>query len=143
MISLPKDSYGNKGIVVFVECLRNMAHLSAMPDSIDGEITAKLFHGLPVAIISDRDPCFTRNFWNSVFKVLGTLLYMSTADHPQSGGQTEIVNRIIGDILRSVCAETPKRWSSMIPVVEFAMNNAVHASIGYSPFSKRLIHTRV
>ena len=59
---------------------------------------------------------------------------MSTADHPQNDGRTERVNRIIGDILRSVCAETPKRWSSMLPVVEFALNNAVHASNGYTPF---------
>ena len=59
---------------------------------------------------------------------------MSTADHPQTDGQTKHVNRVINDILRSVCADTPKRWSSMIPVVEFALNNAVHASTGYTPF---------
>ena len=57
---------------------------------------------------------------------------MSTADHPQTDGQTERVNRVIGDILRSVCADTPRRWSSMLPVVEFALNNAVHASTGFT-----------
>ena len=59
---------------------------------------------------------------------------MSTADHLQTDGQTERINRIIGDILRSICAETPKRWSPMLPVVKFAWNNAVHASTGYTPF---------
>ena len=69
---------------------------------------------------------------------------MSTADHPQTDGQTERVNHIISDILRSVCAETPKRWSSMLPVVEFALNNAVHASTGYTPFFVNgLTHPRV
>ena len=93
-----------------------MAHLAVVPDTMDGEGTATLFidrvfrqHGLPSAIISDRDPHFTRKFWKSVYKVLGTRLDMSTADHPQTDGQTERVNRIIGDILRSICAETPKR----------------------------------
>ena len=54
------------------------------------------------------------------------------------------MNRIIGDILRSVYCETPKRWSSILPVVEFALNNAVHASTGYTPFDVNgLTHPRV
>ena len=59
---------------------------------------------------------------------------MSTADHPQTDGQTERVHRVIEDILCYVCAEASKRWSSMLHVVEFALNNAVHASTGYILF---------
>ena len=66
--------------------------------------------------------------------MLGTRLDISTADHSQTDGQTERVNRVINDILRSVCADTPMHWSSMLPVVEFALKNAVHASTGYTPF---------
>ena len=58
---------------------------------------------------------------------------MSTADHPQTYCQTERMNRDIGDKLLIVCANTPKRWSSMIPAVEFAFTNAVHASTGCTP----------
>ena len=69
---------------------------------------------------------------------------MSTADHPQTDGQTERVNRVINDILRSVCADTPNRWSSMLHVVEFALNNAVHASTSYTPlYVNGLTHPRV
>ena len=69
---------------------------------------------------------------------------MSTADHPQTDGQTERVNRVINDILHSVCADTPMRWSSMLPVVKFALNNAVHASTGYTPFYVNVLtHPRV
>ena len=70
---------------------------------------------------------------------------MSTADHPQTDGQTERVNRFsIGDVLCSVCAESPKTWSSMLPVIEFALNNAVHASTGFTPFYvNSLTHPRV
>ena len=151
VFGLPKDSHGNTGIVVFVDRLSKMAHLAAVPDSIDGEGTAQLFidrvfrqHGLPVAIVSDRDPRFTSKFWKSIFQVLGTRLDMSTADHPQTDGQTERVNRVVEDILRSVCAETPRRWSAMLPVVEFALNNSVHASTGYTPFYVNgLTHPRV
>ncbi|GMG17710.1 unnamed protein product [Phytophthora fragariaefolia] len=69
---------------------------------------------------------------------------MSTADHPQADGQTERVNRVVEDVLRIICAETPKRWSVMLPLVEFALNNAVHASTGYTPFYVNgLSHPRV
>ncbi|KAG2884841.1 hypothetical protein PC117_g25712 [Phytophthora cactorum] len=60
---------------------------------------------------------------------------MSTADHPQTDGQTERVNRVVEDILRSVCAEAPRRWSEVLPLVEFALNNAVNASTGFTPFN--------
>ena len=89
-LCLPKDCDGNTGIVVFVDRLSKMAHLAEVPDSIDGKGTAMLFidrafcqHRLPLAIIFDRDPRFTGKFWPSIFKVLGTRLDMSTADHPQ------------------------------------------------------------
>ena len=59
---------------------------------------------------------------------------MFTTNHPQTDGQTERDNRVIGDVLRSVRAESPKTWSSMLPVIEFALNNAVHASTGFTPF---------
>ncbi|KAG3134405.1 hypothetical protein PI124_g6189 [Phytophthora idaei] len=59
---------------------------------------------------------------------------MSTADLPQTDGQTTCVNRVVENILRSVCAEAPKRWSEMLPLVELALNNAVHASTGFTPF---------
>ena len=63
VFGLPRDAGGNTGIVVFVDRLSKMAHLAAVPDSIDGVGTAQLFldrvfrqHGLPEIIVSDRDP---------------------------------------------------------------------------------------
>ncbi|KAE9159088.1 hypothetical protein PF005_g32177 [Phytophthora fragariae] len=59
---------------------------------------------------------------------------MSTADHPQTDGQTERVNRVLEGILRSVCAAEPTQWSALLPQVEFALNNVVHSSTGFTPF---------
>ncbi|KAG3083059.1 hypothetical protein PI125_g19832 [Phytophthora idaei] len=59
---------------------------------------------------------------------------MSTADHPQTDGQTERVNRVLEGTLCSVCVAAPRTWSERLPVVEFALNNAVHASTGFTPF---------
>ena len=80
MFGLPKDCDGNTGIVVFADRLSKMAHLAAVPGSIDGKGKAMLFidrvfsqNGLPLAIISDRDPRFTGKFgfhlqgaWNAI-----------------------------------------------------------------------------
>ena len=69
---------------------------------------------------------------------------MSTADHPQTDGRTERVNSVIGDVLRSVYSESPQTWSLMLPVIEFALNNAVRASTGSTPFYvNSLMHPRV
>ncbi|KAG2995544.1 hypothetical protein PC121_g17716 [Phytophthora cactorum] len=132
VFGLSKDKAGNTGVVVFVDRLSKMAHLAAVPDTIDDEGRALLLldrvfrqHGFPEAIVSDRDPRFTAKCWMSLFQVLGTRLDMSTADHPQTDGQTERVNRVVEDILRSVCTEAPRCWSEMPPLVEFALNNVV------------------
>ena len=58
---------------------------------------------------------------------------ISISDHPQIDGQTKHVNRVLEDILRSFCADTTKRWSSLLSVVEFALSDSVHASTCYTP----------
>ncbi|KAG3051510.1 hypothetical protein PI125_g26279 [Phytophthora idaei] len=90
-------------------------------------------HGMPLDIVSDRDPHFTARFWQEVFTPLDTQLSMSTADHPQTDGQTERVNRVLGDLLKSY-ARSFQQWSDCLPMAEFAINNSVHASTGHTPF---------
>ncbi|POM73111.1 LOW QUALITY PROTEIN: Pol protein [Phytophthora palmivora] len=141
VFGLPADDKGNTGILVFVCHLSKMVHLAPVRDKVTGKQAAQLFlhsvfrcHGLPETIVSDRDPRFTGAFWDTLFQLLGTKLTMSTADHQQTNGQTERVNIVLEDTLRSICAEAPRSWSDQLPMVEFALNNAVHASTGFTPF---------
>jgi transposase InsO family protein len=60
-------------------------------------------HGVPISIVSDRDPRFTSRLWPSIQCALGTNLSISTAFHPQTDGQSERVIQILEDLLR-VCA---------------------------------------
>ncbi|POM59552.1 Retrovirus Polyprotein [Phytophthora palmivora] len=107
VFGLPADDKGNTGILMFV-----------CSDSVFR------YHGLPETIVSDRDPRFTGAFWDTLFQLLGTKLTMSTADHPQTDGQTERVSRVLGDTFRSIVAEAHRSWSDQLPMVEFALNNA-------------------
>ena len=75
MFGLPKDSYGNTGIMVFVYRLSKIDHLAAVLEFIDKEGKPALFidrvfrqNRLPVAIISDRYHHFTGKFWRSISK---------------------------------------------------------------------------
>ncbi|KAG2881151.1 hypothetical protein PC117_g26442 [Phytophthora cactorum] len=90
-------------------------------------------HGMPLDIVPDRDPRFTARFWQEVFALLRTQLSMSTADHPQTDGQTERVNRVLGDLLKSY-THSFQQWSDCLPMEEFAINNSVHASTGHTAF---------
>ncbi|KAH7285734.1 hypothetical protein KP509_33G043200 [Ceratopteris richardii] len=59
---------------------------------------------------------------------------MSSADHPQTDGQTERVNQILEDMLRAYVSQRQIDWDSYLPLVEFAYNNRPHKVIGMSPF---------
>ena len=83
--------------------------------------------------VSIGDPRFTAEFWQSVFQSLGTRLTMSTSDHPETDGQAERVNRVLEEILRGYVQSYPD-WSEFLPMVEFAINNSVHASTAHTPF---------
>ena len=62
-------------------------------------------HGIPVSIVSDRDPRFTSRLWPSIQHALGTRLDMSTAFHPQTDGQLERVIQVLEDLLRACVLE--------------------------------------
>jgi hypothetical protein len=85
---LPKS--GNKSmIMVVVDRLSKYAHFCALPHPFTASTVAQIFmdqvfklHGMPKSIVSDRDPNFTSNFWQELFKLQGTQLHLSSAYHP-------------------------------------------------------------
>jgi hypothetical protein len=91
-------------------------------------------HGFLRSIVSDRDMKFIGHFWRTLWKKLGTNLVFSSAYHPQTDGQTEVVNKSLGDLLRSLVMEHHGSWDNILPQVEFAYNDSVNRSTGKSPF---------
>jgi transposase InsO family protein len=91
-------------------------------------------HGVPKSIVSDRGPQFTARFWERLHQNLGTNLIRSSADHPQTSGQTERVNQILEDMLRACLISCKGSWEKWLPLVEFSYNNSYQESINMDPF---------
>jgi hypothetical protein len=91
-------------------------------------------HGMPKTIVSDRDVKFMSNFWKTLWAKLGTKLLFSTTCHCQTDGQTEVVNRTLSILLRTMVKKNLKDWEECLPHVEFAYNRAVHSTTNLCPF---------
>ena len=66
--------------------------------------------------------------------MLDTKITMSTAFHPQTDGQTEVVNKMIVHILRMYNSKHPPTWDESLPYVQHSYNRALHSSTGHNPF---------
>ncbi|CAI0467601.1 unnamed protein product, partial [Linum tenue] len=64
-----------------------------------------------------------------VFALAKTELKMSSAYHPQTDGQTEVVNKILEQYLRCFAHQQPRRWLAMLPWAELWYNTTYHRSI--------------
>ena len=89
-------------------------------------------HGVPVSIVSDRDPHFNSRFWRQFQECLGTRLNMSTAYHPQTDGQCERTIQTIEDRLHVCVIDFEGSWDDHLPLIEY--NNSYHSSIGMPPY---------
>lgn len=114
---LPKSN-GNEVMFVVVDRLSKYFHLMSLPTSFTAPLVAHVYldhvfklHGWPRSIISDRDPIFLSNFWKALLTLHGTYFLLSSAYHPQSDGQIEVVNWFLEAYLRCICVDSPKDWS--------------------------------
>lgn len=91
-------------------------------------------HGLPISIVSYKDVKFMCHFWKTLWRRLGKNLSFGLAYHPQIDGQTEVINRVLGNLLRCLTKEYGKTWDMVLPQVEYAYNDSVNETKGRSPF---------
>jgi hypothetical protein len=140
IVSLPQTAAGFTAIAVFVDRLSKMVHLAPCRDDTTAEKFADLFihhvfrsHGLPAQIVSDRDARFTSKFWRALMERLGVSQALSSAFHPQTDGTTERVNRVL-DMLRHFVDPTQSNWDTLLPLIEFTINDSFHESVRSTPF---------
>ncbi|XP_073121549.1 uncharacterized protein [Henckelia pumila] len=82
-------------------------------------------HGVPLSIISDRDPRLTSWFWGSFQRVLGTTMSLSTTYHPEIDGQSERIIQTLEDMLRTLVMDFGLSWQDHLPVIEFPYKTAI------------------
>ncbi|GJY53107.1 putative reverse transcriptase domain-containing protein [Tanacetum coccineum] len=138
---LPRTPSGYDSIWVIIDRLTKFAHFILMNEKFRMERLTRLYlkeivcrHGVPMSIISDRDPRFASRLWRSLQKSLGKNLDMSTAYHPETDGQSERTIQTLEDMLRACVIDFGSGWDKHLPLAEFSYNNSYHASIKSAPF---------
>jgi hypothetical protein len=128
-------------IFMVVDRFSKMAYFIPCHKTDDSSHIADLFfkeiiclHGVPNTIVSDRDTKFLSHFWRTLWAKLGTKLLFSTTCHPQTDGQTEVVNRTLSTMLRVVLKKNIKMWEKCLPHIEFAYNHSLHSTTKMCPF---------
>jgi hypothetical protein len=88
-----------EAILVVVDRLTNYGHFVPLKHPYTAKAIAESFvkevvrlHEVPISVISDCDPLFMSLFCREFFRLQGTTMKMSTLYHPQTDGQTEVVN---------------------------------------------------
>jgi hypothetical protein len=114
---LPRTQNGNHSIFVVVDRFSKMVYFIARKKIVDAMNVVQLYfrevyrpHGLPLSIVSDRDTRFLSHFWRCLWQLSHTKLDFSSEYHPQTDGQTEVVNQLLGALLRSLVGEHLKAW---------------------------------
>ena len=138
---LPHTRRGHDAIWVIVDRLTKSAHFLPVNMKYQMEKLAQIYmdeivrlHGVPVSIVSDRDPRFISRLWQQIQSALGTKLNLSTAYHPQTDGQSERTIQTLEDMLRACIMDFGGSWDQHLTLVEFAYNNSYHSSIQMAPY---------
>ena len=139
--ALPLTARGHNMILTAVDTFTKMTHLIPCHNTLDSQGTASVLwqhvfckHGVPLGLISDRDPRWNNKVFQALMKLISVKHAMSTAHHPQTDGQTERMNRIVEEMLRHYVNERQDDWDLLLPSCEFAINNTFQESIKSTPF---------
>jgi Integrase zinc binding domain/Chromo (CHRromatin Organisation MOdifier) domain len=141
VVALPTTKNGFDSILVFVDRLTKMVHLVPTTETLDSPGFCELFaanvvklHGCPMSLLSDRGSIFASKFTRCFASNLACWQRFGTAFHPQSEGQTERFNRVMEDVIRCYVSTSQDDWDTLLPMVEFAMNNAPSSATKQSAF---------
>jgi len=137
---LPSSS-GFDTILVIVDRLSKQAIFIPTHDTITSAELARLFvihifskHGVLSHVTSDRGSEFVSHFFRSLGMALDMRLHFTSGYHLEANGQVEQTNQTLEQYLHVYCNYQQDNWSKLLPLAEFAYNNAPSATTGVSPF---------
>jgi transposase InsO family protein len=136
---LPKV-HGRSVILTVVDRFSKYAHFIPLSHPYTVASVARAFfdgvvrlHGYPSSIVSDRDSVFTSRLWRDLFKLSGVQLRFSTAFHPQTDGQSEVVNKVIAMYLCCATGDRPRAWVDWLSWAEYCYTS-YHTALRATPF---------
>jgi len=139
---LPRSKSGYDAIQVYVDRLTKLKRFAVARTSHGSaqlaDTTLRTIigpHGMPRSMMSDRDPRITAKFWRELSRLLGSHVDLSTAQHPQSDGQSEREIQTLITTLRSYVNAQGDDWDTYLPALELALNSKQQASTGAAPFT--------
>jgi hypothetical protein len=138
---LPLTKKGNNCVYTITDTLTKELVAEPTVTTLNEKQTAEIFRkeiinkkGVPLDVISDRDPRWRESFWKEVSSTWGASRALTTAHHPQADGATEVMNRVIEIGLRSFCNENLDNWDELLPEFVATYNSTPHLGTGYTPF---------
>ena len=133
---LLRTQRGHDVVWVIVDRLTKSTHFLPMNMKYFMEKLVQLYmdeiirlHGVPMSIVSDRDPRFIFRFWQKLQEVLGTKLNLSATYHHQMDRQSEKIIQTLEHMLRTCILDFGGSWGQHITLVKFAYNNSYYSSI--------------
>ena len=128
-------------ILVIVDRLTKQVIFIPAHDTITSMDLAYLFilyvfskHSIPSYVTSNRGSEFVSNFFQSLGTALDMRLHFTSGYHPEGDGQTECMNQTLEQYLCVYCNYQQDNWHKLLPLAEFAYNNAPNATTSVSPF---------
>lgn len=139
---VPVDGEGKDSIWIIIDRLTKLVKLIPCSKTVTASELADMFftqwycrgYGLPKDIVSDMDSKLVSGFWNDLCKRLRIQQNTSTARHQRTDGQSEITVQIVKQMLIQHVNYTQDNWRSLLPSIEFAINNSVNSSTIAKPF---------
>jgi hypothetical protein len=139
--SMAPDKHGFNTVFVIIDRLSKQAISIPCHKTVTAEDMAQMFisyvyryFGAPQTIVSDRGPQFVSQFWKEFCRIIGAKVKLSTAFHPQTDGQTEIMNQYLDQRLRPFVNYYQDNWSELLPLIDHAQLTLPHSSIGMAPY---------
>nr|GFA56804.1 RNA-directed DNA polymerase [Tanacetum cinerariifolium] len=111
VLGLPRTQRAKDSVMVVVDRFSKMAHFVPCSKTFDASQVARLYFA-------------------EIVKLHG----FSSSHHPKTDGQTEVVNRSLGNLLRSLIGDNAKQFDLILPHAKFAYNRSVNRTTGKSPF---------
>jgi hypothetical protein len=131
----------NTALIIF-DRLTKLTVLVSTHDTDTAEHTAELLikhwicrgMGVPQTITSDRDGKFGASILKTIMNRLEIKHNIATARHQRTHGQTENMFKQAKTALTKLFDQGETKIETLLPYLEFALNNSVNQTTGFTPF---------